>query len=528
MSIKILPRYVKQINNIRPFQKDTIEKIIGQNSPSLLFVEAPVGAGKSHIIRRFIEQSEIESRPLILCYPTKILMESQIASIANDLEKVTIWPNDDFLSGNINIFMYTSDTIIEYLSRNNKESNLDRTKLIQNILNQLTLAKGREVIVTSPDVLFGIMVAHWYRQSTRIQSYLKGAIVVFDEFHVYASLENFTELIKGLQNTIARNIVCLSATPVKSSSFSEFVNEIDYDEISFQKSIGNEQDVKFNYPLDFTVHSYRYTDIGQTIDEIVPLLEKLPKPCAVIFDSIFRLKHIYLQLPKSIKEKFNLIEWHGMKKDKNTKLTDKDIVLGTSSIEVGIDMKFQSLIFEGRYWTSAIQRLGRVGRFSGGTVHFLTKIDFNPYLKSKTTWDRTEFEIEILREALKDPDEAVSTGLTFRGDNYNFLLHDVDSNEWYSYNESLFSMYEVHNLIDDWKTMDSTLKKRLLSDLGFPSRNIDKILLRDRVFPYWGIIEGHLKNDYSKIYPKYDHDENILEIRFKDHDIYYEFFGDEI
>jgi len=528
MSINILPRYVKQIDGIRPFQKVTIDRIIRQDSPSLLFVEAPVGAGKSYIIRRLIERSEIESRPLILCYPTKILMESQVASITNDIEKVTIWPNDDFLSGNINIFMYTSDTIIEYLHQNNKESSLDRTKLIQNILNQLTLAKGRELIVTSPDVLFGIMVAHWYYQSTRIQSYLKNAIVVFDEFHVYASLENFTELTKKLQNTIARNIICLSATPVQSSSFNEFLNDIDYEKISFQESTGNEQDVEFNYPLDFTVHSYRYTDIGQTIDEIVPLLEKLPKPCAVIFDSIFRLKHICRQLPKSITENFNLIEWHGMKKDKRTKLTDEDIVLGTSSIEVGIDMKFKSLIFEGRYWTSAIQRLGRVGRFSDGIVHFLTKIDFNPYLKSKTIWDRTEFEIKILREALKDPDEAVSSGLTFRGESYNFLLHDVGTNEWYSYNESLFSMYEIQNLIDDWRIKNPELKKQILLELGFPIKNIDKILLRDRVFPYWGIIEGHLKNDYSKIYPKYDHEGNILEIRFKDHNIYYEFFGDEI
>lgn len=528
MNIKILPRYVKQIDGIRPFQKETIDRIIRENSPSLLFVEAPVGAGKSYIIKRLIEQSKIESRPLILCYPTKILMESQVASITNDIENVTIWPEDDFLIGKTNIFMYTSDTIVEYLHRMENNHNLDRTRLIQNILNQLTLVKGREVIVTSPDVLFGIMVAHWYCQTLRIQSYLNNAIVVFDEFHVYASLENFTELVRKLQNTIAKNIVCLSATPVKSSSFSELVNEIDHDEISFQESIGDEQDIEFNYSLDFTIHSYKYTDITQTANEIVPMLETLPKPCAVIFDSIFRLKHIYLRLPKSIREKFNLIEWHGMKKDKNTKLTDKDIVFGTSSIEVGIDMKFKSLIFEGRYWTSAIQRLGRVGRFSDGTVHFLTKIDFNPYLKSKTIWDRTEFEIKILREALKDPDEAVSTGLTFRGESYNFLLHDVGTNEWYSYNESLFSMYEIQNLIDDWRTKNPELKKRLLLDLGFLIENIDKILLRDIIFPYWGIIEGHLKNDYSKIYPKYDHEGNILEIRFKDHDIYYEFFGDEI
>ena len=526
-NIKILPRYVKQIGNIRPFQRDTIERMNNKNSSSLLFVEAPVGSGKSYIIRRLIELPEIKTMPLILCYPTKILMESQISSIIRDLAEVTIWPNDDFLTGKYNIFFYSSDTIVDYLKKNITNSTLNRTELIQNTLNQITIAKGRDVIVTSPDVLFGIMVANWYNQSKRIQSYLKNAIIVFDEFHIYASLENFTELVKKLQKTIARKILFLSATPVKSSSFNELTAKIQCEEISFEKSKGNEHDIIFNYPLNLTIHSYRYTDINATISTIIPLLENLPKPCAVIFDSIFRLKHIRGNFPDSLTKKYRIIEWHGMRKDKNITLSDRDIILGTSSIEVGIDMKFRSLIFESRYWASAIQRLGRVGRFCDGIVHFLTNIDFNPYLETKDIWDRSEFENKVLRKALKDSDIADSTGMAFRGDNYNFLLHDVGNNEWYFYNESLFSMYSVEDLVDDWRTLSYNSKRECLLNKKYPAEQIDTFLLRDKVFPFWGIIEGKLQNDYSKIYPRYNPELNILEIRFKDHDIYYEFIGEE-
>ena len=55
-------------------------------------------------------------------------------------------------------------------------------------------------------------------------------------------------------------------------------------------------------------------------------------------------------------------QWSGLRKDR-VDLNDRTVILGTSAIEVGIDMKFRSLVMEASYWPSAIQRLGRVGRF---------------------------------------------------------------------------------------------------------------------------------------------------------------------
>lgn len=46
MIIKINPRYVKEENGLRPFQKET-QEAIKNSDVKIIFVEAPVGSGKS-------------------------------------------------------------------------------------------------------------------------------------------------------------------------------------------------------------------------------------------------------------------------------------------------------------------------------------------------------------------------------------------------------------------------------------------------------------------------------------------------
>lgn len=64
MRIKINSRYVKEENGLRLFQKETLEAIKNP-SAKLIFVEAPVGSGKSYvkkwynIILRSLKPSEI-------------------------------------------------------------------------------------------------------------------------------------------------------------------------------------------------------------------------------------------------------------------------------------------------------------------------------------------------------------------------------------------------------------------------------------------------------------------------------------
>ncbi len=74
-AITLEPRFVRQKDGLRPFQKAAIGAL-ANNQARLVFLEAPVGVGKSHLLRLLVEGPL--DRPLILTFPTKILMQAQV------------------------------------------------------------------------------------------------------------------------------------------------------------------------------------------------------------------------------------------------------------------------------------------------------------------------------------------------------------------------------------------------------------------------------------------------------------------
>jgi len=65
INLKIGPRFVRQDRDgFRPFQKQTLEAL--RSAARLILVEAPVGAGKSYIIRRIVEDEHLSGRPIVL------------------------------------------------------------------------------------------------------------------------------------------------------------------------------------------------------------------------------------------------------------------------------------------------------------------------------------------------------------------------------------------------------------------------------------------------------------------------------
>jgi superfamily II DNA or RNA helicase len=80
IKIYIEPRYVKEEDwdgqRIRPFQKEALEAI-KRSDARIIFIEAPVGSGKSYIIRNLIQDDYFQRKPVVLTYPTKILMDGE-------------------------------------------------------------------------------------------------------------------------------------------------------------------------------------------------------------------------------------------------------------------------------------------------------------------------------------------------------------------------------------------------------------------------------------------------------------------
>lgn len=526
INLKIGPRFVRQDKDgFRPFQKQTLEAI-KKSDARLIFVEAPVGSGKSFIIRKLLELREFERRPLVFTYPTKILMESQIGSLEKEIgkEKIGIWPYSAFISKGINLFLYSSDSLLYALRQNRLESIDSRGKLLESLFFDLQWHSKQGGVITSPDVLFLLYSKEVYERSKEIQNALPNAVIFFDEFHLYSELKNFSVLVDELLSKNVDKVVMLSATPFESESFKEMRNKYKVEQVDFKDSLGTDKDKIFNYPLDFSHHSFKITDINQTTERLLPLIKSLPKPMAYISDSIFRLQHINRYLSKQELKDVQIEEWSGFEKKREIALTGKTIILGTSAIEIGIDMPFKSLVFEANYWTSAIQRLGRVGRKEKGEAVLVTRKDLEPFMKDKKEWDRTSFENEVLKEAFSNPREDLVFGDCFRGRNFNFLLFDIELNRYFIYHEALFSMYDIEDEYEyEWQLKSLDEKRKILKEFRIPQSEWETLLLRDRLFPFWGVVKGKLAGEYSQR-PDVVYDYNRNELRIFAKNDYY-FYG---
>jgi len=526
IELKIGPRFVKQSHDgLRIFQRQTLDAIKNSNA-KLIIVEAPVGSGKSYVIRKLLELSEFERRPLVFTYPTKILMESQIGSLEKDIGKgkIGIWPYSKFVSNGINIFLYSSDSLLYAMRQKKIESFSSRGKLLDNLFFDLQWHSKQGGVITSPDVLFLVYSKEVYERSREIQNALANAVVFFDEFHLYSELNNFPALVDELLSKNIDKIVMLSATPYESESLKEIKNKYKVEQIDFTNSLGTDKDEVFNHRLDFSCCSFKITDIRQTIGQLLPLVESLPKPMAYISDSIFRLQHVKRYLQNQQLDKVQIIEWSGLEKERKTILTDKSVVLGTSAIEVGIDMPLKSLVFEANYWTSAIQRLGRVGRKETGKAIIFTRKDLEPFIKDKKEWDRSTFESKILKGAFPDPREDLVFGDCFRGRNYNFLLFDTELNKYFTYHEALFSMYDLEDDHEyEWQLKSQDEKRKILKEFRVPQLDWDTLLLKDQLFPFWGVVKGKLAREYSQR-PEVIYDYNRNELRIFAKNDYY-FYG---
>jgi len=526
LQLKIGPRYVKQENGLRPFQKETVEAIKDPDV-KLITVEAPVGSGKSYIIRNLVTDSHFDGTPIVLTYPTKILMDAQVESIKKEMDNVAVWPDDANkfpLTGksSINVWKYSLDSLSTYMKERPEEFDAfaNRGELLSKGMFSIEYGE-KKIFVTTPDVLW-LIYSGKYKGCRMLQSQLNGALVSFDEFHAYSELWNFYNLLENLifKSKVSK-VVLLSATPFVRregwKKIEKYLEEkrIKTTKIPFKNSESDEHGKIFNYPLNVRIFNFKYVDWTRSFPKILKILKNIETPAAIIFDSIFRLKHFKMFLKKNnLSQDIKFREWSGMIKDKEIpnliKNQENVVVLGTSAIEVGIDMKFRSLITEAANWTSAIQRIGRVGRMSylddpnpkknpGNIYLFIDSRDTYNKFNGKTSLARNEFEV-MLQETLKSPSGLMVDGELLRGENFTFVLVDSHISKPIIYSESIFSMYDIDES-DCFALYGSEReKKEILQYNGVLDKYIDKIIIRDKLVGVWGVVKSDkLKKKYEKI-----------------------------
>ena len=253
-----------------------------------------------------------------------------------------------------------------------------------------------EVIVTNPDILHyiyrGAYINHkeapdklWSRIDRNFD------LFIFDEFHIFAapqvaSVINTMLLIRATNRQ--KKFLFLSATPDE-----EMLKRLEA--AGFRcKVIAPDKEGKYRFPNSDkeqkTLASENWRQISRAVtlnfvsveagsassegwikenaEDILAHFQKNPgTKGAIILNSIASVKRLvpFLQV---------LLEPEGLSVGENTGLSGRetrarslraDLVVGTSTIDVGVDFKINFLIFESADAGNFIQRLGRLGRHDG-------------------------------------------------------------------------------------------------------------------------------------------------------------------
>jgi CRISPR-associated endonuclease/helicase Cas3 len=133
-----------------------------------------------------------------------------------------------------------------------------------------------------------------------------------------------------------------------------------------------------------------------------------PRPkAAVIVNSVAAARRIVRMLESEL-------ERHGISVGENTGLTDaerrkvslgQDIVVGTSTIDVGVDFNINLLIFESANAGTFLQRLGRLGRYKMGESAF-ERYEAHALISGKTPWVYERLLKSLAEQGINEGDNA--------------------------------------------------------------------------------------------------------------------------
>lgn len=245
-----------------------------------------------------------------------------------------------------------------------------------------------EVLLTNPDLFYYLHQGNYLKQWMGEKSGLWREIdsrfqaIVFDEFHLYSPSQ-----VAGVLNTVLlmraagfrHKLVFLSATPHRyllkalrlAGLNTAIVDPKNQGFYSDRGGVGWRQiNQAVNLELMPTDRASAWIEANSR--QILDFwLENPGSKGAIILNSVASAKRVKRLLSKLFAE-------HGLKVSENTGFTDyeevqnaiaADLVVGTSTLDVGVDFRINWLLFEGHDAPSFIQRFGRLGRHPGFSTY---------------------------------------------------------------------------------------------------------------------------------------------------------------
>jgi CRISPR-associated endonuclease/helicase Cas3 len=284
-----------------------------------------------------------------------------------------------------------------------------------------------EVLLTNPDLFY------YLHQGNYLKDFLKQGsdhhhlglwqqidqqfqAIIFDEFHLYQPSQ-----ISGVLNTLLlmRSVGMRHKLVFLSATLYQYLMEalelaglnvalIDPASISGYSCVGDKGWRQINQltALNLIPQDRAYDWILENQKAILQFwLDHRGSKGAIILNSIASAKRVKRSLSKLFSE-------YGLSVSENTGFTDyeevqkaisADLIVGTSTLDVGIDFKINWLLFEGHDAPSFVQRLGRIGRHPGfdcyQAIAFVPRYVYERIESHKVeSIGRPEFMVMVFRE----------------------------------------------------------------------------------------------------------------------------------
>lgn len=311
------------------------------------------------------------------------------------------------------------------------ENYVDGVKLPAKLEGLEDISSNHEILLTNPDLFHYIHNFYYLRGKIdnpdrlfrRIDERYK--LFIYDEFHIFsspqiASVINTIFLIRNTANH-PKKFLFLSATPSellqgyfeKAGIKVKIISPIDAGAYQFAIDSYQQgwrqisQPITLNFPsgLEPNLRSSREWIEENLETVILKFFQDNPNSKgAIILNSIAAVKKLLPKLKEVFEPRWQVRENTGLtgETEKRDSVAEADLLIGTSTIDVGVDFRINFLIFEAADAGNFIQRFGRLGRHPGFSIYqayalipnFLVArlfVEESHPLEENQTYDRINF-----------------------------------------------------------------------------------------------------------------------------------------
>jgi len=341
-------------------------KALTQGDADVIFNTAMTGDGKSLAGQLPVLMHGINWKTLTM-YPTNELIDDQYASFGKS--KVA----------------WKADVFFDTLNGAKLDQKMEEDDFSRRGDALMSIFKNHDLILTNPDI-FHYVMHQFYNLPKDAPDGYAGQLtqlanqLAFDEFHIFdapqiVSVLNALLFMHEIGGGVRKHkFLFLSATP--GELMSRYLQKSGLKVVEIEGKYATEGDRqqwrRILYPAEIHIEPEPRAEawVEAHLDDIlVPFfVERTPRAKGAIIVNSVAAAYRLLGKIKPVFEK------HGLKVAINTGLTGRsarkdsyfaDLLIGTSTVDVGVDFQINFLVFENLNAGTFLQRLGRLGRHSG-------------------------------------------------------------------------------------------------------------------------------------------------------------------